>query len=72
MSNSNLFSDDSKIRMLGSKHSVSSIKSKKNVNISRNKDLLGESSDFSSDSESEDKNSHQSIILKDNNIGSSF
>lgn len=57
--------------MLGSRHSVSSIKSKNNVNISRNKDLLGESSYFSSDSESEDKNSHHSIILKDN-VGSSF
>ena len=54
MSNSNLFSsEESKIRMLGSKHSVSSIKSKQKVNISMNKDLSSGSSSFSSDSESE-------------------
>lgn len=53
MSNSNLFSsEESKIRMIGSRHSVSSIKSKQKVNISMNKDLSPGSSSFSSDSES--------------------
>lgn len=36
MSNSNIFSEDSKIRMIGSRHSVSSIKSKNKLNISKN------------------------------------
>ncbi|CAD8121632.1 unnamed protein product [Paramecium sonneborni] len=67
MSNSNLFSsEESKIRMIGSKHSVSSIKSKKKVNISMNKDISPGSSSFSSDSESNKESIDQSIILKDN------
>ncbi|CAK63943.1 unnamed protein product (macronuclear) [Paramecium tetraurelia] len=67
MSNSNLFSsEESKIRMIGSRHSVSSIKSKQKVNISMNKDLSSGSSSFSSDSESNKEKLDQSIILKDN------
>ncbi|CAD8111921.1 unnamed protein product [Paramecium sonneborni] len=62
----NFFQDDGKNRMLGSKHSVSSIKSKKKVNISMNKGLSQSSSSFSSDSESEKRSSNQSIILRDN------
>ncbi|CAD8104211.1 unnamed protein product [Paramecium primaurelia] len=67
MSNSNLFSsEESKLRMLGSRHSVSSIKSKQKVNVSMNKDLSPGSSSFSSDSESNKEPLDQSIILKDN------
>ncbi|CAD8122391.1 unnamed protein product [Paramecium sonneborni] len=57
---------DGKNRMLGSKHSVSSIKSKKKVNVSINNDLQQSSSSFLSDSEQNRRSSNQSIILKDN------